>query len=629
MKWKLLFSLFLTLASFPKILEAQTFPYSIIIESFTIPGLPGLHSFAAGHDNGKWVLIGGRLDGMHRGGGGPGNPAFPASSNNTNIYVVDPVAEQVWSASLASLSTPLQEQLQSTNTNFYQDGNWLYIAGGYGYSATAGDHVTYDKLTAVNVPNLIADIMNGDPITGNFLQTTHAGMRAAGGALGKIGNTFYLFGGIDFQGRYIMGGSGGGATGSMQYTDQIRTFEIVNDGSSLTITNYTELTNTAEYHRRDFNLVPQIFPGNVYGYMWSSGVFKAPNDEVYFNPIEIKASGITIIPEATFMQKYCNYYAPKMALYDPSGQDMFSIFFGGMAQFYFDAGGNEVEDPNVPFVETISLVSRDQNGTYAESVFSTEMPALVGAGAEFFPENGIAEYAHGIIDMSLLPSQLPFTVGYIYGGIASPQRNTFPNNTAVTNASSTIYRVKFGQGPMPVDLDEIHFVLHGQRDCADDAVLIEWHTQSERNTQEFIVERGKYGNFSAIGSVQAVGNSDVFQTYTFVDRDLPEGLIYYRLKILDKDGTFAYSPTLAIRRCGSEGVLEIRPNPTSGTVFVQGASSDFLFELVDVQGHRLEVPVSSTNNGLVLDLQKLPAGTYFLKTGKGSAQAYKIVKQSR
>ncbi len=606
-------------------LQAQTFPYTITLEPFTISGLPGLHSFVAGHDAGKWVLIGGRTDGMHRGGGGPSNPAFPVVNSNTTIYVVDPVAQQVWSASLTSLPTALQEQLQSTNMCFYQDGNWLYVAGGYGYSATAGDHVTYDKLTAIHVPNLITHIINGTSITGDFLQTTHSGMQTAGGALGKIGNTFYLFGGIDFQGRYIMGGNGGGATGSMQYTDEIRTFEIVNNGSSLSISNYTVYTNTAEYHRRDFNLVPQIFPGDVYGYMWSSGVFKAPNDEVYFNPIEITASGITVIPEATFMQKYSNYHSSKIALYDSGTQDMYSIFFGGIAQFYFDGNGNEVEDTNVPFVKTISLVSRDQNGVYAESVFSTEMPTYLGAGSEFFREESIVEYATGIVDMTQLPATTPFTVGYIYGGIESTVANSFPNNTAATSASATIYRVKFDLTAMPVELTDFYLWAEDKADCAKERITLRWHTASEQNTRHFVIERGRFGNFTPIAVVEAAGNSQTEQVYTYEDTQLEDGTMYYRLKIVDEDGSFSYSSIRSIPVC-KNGRITISPNPTQGNVFITGLDvSSSTLELTDAQGRTWPVRVSHTNNGLVLDLAKLPVGVYLLQLDNDWTE--RIVKQ--
>ncbi len=606
--------------------QAQNFPYSIVLESFTIPGLPGMHSFASAHYNGKWLILGGRVDGMHRGGGGPNNPAFPSTQRNMNIYVVDPVAQQVWSAPLSSLSTALQDQLSSTNQEYYQDGDWLYIAGGYGYSVAAGDHVTYDELTAVNVPGLINDIINGNPIAGNFLQTSHAGMQSTGGALGKIGNTFYLFGGIDFQGRYIMGGMGGAATVYMQYTDQIRTFEIVNTGTSLSVTNYSAMTNAAEFHRRDFNLVPQIFPGNQYGYMWSSGVFKAPNDEVYFNPIEITASGVTIIPESTFSQQFSNYHSAKMALYDPSSGDMHSIFFGGIAQFYYDANGNLVEDTNVPFVKTISLVTRDANGVYTESVFSTEMPTYVGAGAKFFLSDSIAEYAKGIVDMSQLPATGTFTVGYIFGGIESPVPNTFPSNTGVTSASNTIYRVLFVNNIMSAELADLGAVPGNAR-CIEGDVVLQWKTLSETNTKEFVIERGQYGNFEAIGSVPAAGNTTEPRHYRFTDEDPLPGRMYYRLKVVDYDGTFNYSDVISVVSCNGPAV-QLMPNPTSGTVQVRVEPDfvgDFPFRLLDASGKEVELRVSRANGGWVLDMFDLPKGVYYLQDRAGNA--HRIVKQ--
>ncbi len=606
--------------------HAQNFPYSIVLEPFTIPGLPGMHSFSSAHYNGKWLLIGGRVDGMHAGGGPPSNPAFPSAQRNTAIYVVDPIAQQVWSAPLSSLSLALQDQLSSTNQNYYQDGDWLYIAGGYGYSVAAGDHVTYDELTAVNVPGLIDDIINGNPISGNFLQTSHPGMQSAGGALGKIGDTFYLFGGIDFQGRYIMGGMGGNATVYMQYVDEIRTFNIVNTGTSLDITNYSAMANAAEFHRRDFNLVPQIYPGNQYGYMWSSGVFKAPNDEVYFNPIEITASAVTIIPESTFMQQFSNYHSAKMALYDPTSGDMHSIFFGGIAQFYYDANGNLVEDTNVPFVKTISLVTRDASGVYTESVFSTQMPTYVGAGAKFFLSDSIAEYATGIVDLSALPPTGTFTVGYIFGGIESPIPNTFPGNTGVTSASNTIYRVLFVNNIMSAELVDLGAVPAGAR-CIDGDVVLQWKTLSENNTKEFVVERGQYGNFEPIGAVAAAGNTTEPRSYTFTDEQPLPGRVYYRLKVVDFDGTFAYSDVISVVNCNGPAVV-IMPNPTVGTVQVV-VEPDFVdqfpFRLLDAAGKEIQLRVARANGGWVLDMFDLPSGVYYLQDEQGNT--HRIVKQ--
>ena len=47
------------------------------------------------------------------------------------LIVIDVATQQFWSTPLTSLATGLKEQLQATNMNFYQDGDALYIVGGY------------------------------------------------------------------------------------------------------------------------------------------------------------------------------------------------------------------------------------------------------------------------------------------------------------------------------------------------------------------------------------------------------------------------------------------------------------------------------------------------------------------
>jgi hypothetical protein len=115
---------------------------------------------------------------------------------------VDVATQQTWSASVNTLPVGLKEQLQATNMNFYQEGNALYIIGGYAFSVTANDHITFDKLTSVDVPNLMDTIINGNPITSYFKQISNPIFQNTGGQLGKIGSEFYLIGGHIFMGRY-------------------------------------------------------------------------------------------------------------------------------------------------------------------------------------------------------------------------------------------------------------------------------------------------------------------------------------------------------------------------------------------------------------------------------------------
>ena len=62
-------------------------PYTIQLEQVNIPGSPKIHSFAFA-DDGKWLFIGGRINGMH---GFDAATAFPKQFSNTNIFVVDPI----------------------------------------------------------------------------------------------------------------------------------------------------------------------------------------------------------------------------------------------------------------------------------------------------------------------------------------------------------------------------------------------------------------------------------------------------------------------------------------------------------------------------------------------------------
>lgn len=414
--------------------NAQTIPfnYSLKLKPVTVSGLSGLHSFAVAQSGGKWLVIGGRKDGIHA--RQPFN-AFLAASSNTDIYVVDVNTNQYWTASVNTLATGLKEQLQSTNMNFYQDEDSLYIIGGYGYSATIADHVTYPNLTSVSVSGLINAIVNGTPITPNFKQIIDSRFAINGGHLGKIGSTFYLVGGHKFNGRYNPMAM---ATYTQTYVDGLSKFNINNSGTGLSVSNYTKTIDMVHLHRRDYNLMPQIFPTGEEGYTISSGVFQIGIDLPFLYPVDIKASGHT--PVTTFNQYLSNYHSANISTFDSINNTMHSLFFGGMSQYSYIAGVL-TQDNNVPFVKTISRVSRNATGVLQENVFPIEMPALIGASAEFIPNHAVPHYHSEIIKLSQITADSTL-LGHIYGGIYSTQIDAFTaNNTGATSANSTIYEV--------------------------------------------------------------------------------------------------------------------------------------------------------------------------------------------
>jgi hypothetical protein len=416
-------------------LSAQSnFEYDLLLEPVSFPNLPGLHSYAFGQHDGKWLVLGGRKDGLHA--RQPFN-AFPAAQNNTDIYVIDVDGQQFWSASVTSLPTSIAEQLQSTNMNFHQDGDTLYIIGGYAFSASANDHKTFDKLTTIQVSSLMDDIINGNPIQGNFKQISSANFALCGAQMGMVGDTFYVVGGHRFDGRYNPMGN---PTYTQAYSNQIRKFRVDNSGTQLSINNYSTITDAVHLRRRDYNLLPQIFPDGTEGFTISSGVFQAGVDAPFLYPVDIKPGGYT--PQTGFNQYLSNYHSAKTFLYDSLNNRMHNIFFGGMSQYYYQ-NGNLVQDNQVPFVKTISRLTRLANGNLEEVQLPIEMPALHGASAEFIPNRALPQYKSEIIKLADIQADT-FLAGYIYGGISSPTLNPFSSNqTSTTSASNIIYSVKF------------------------------------------------------------------------------------------------------------------------------------------------------------------------------------------
>ena len=415
---------------------AQT-NFNLTIEETTLTNGPGLHSFVVGQYDGKWLLIGGRKDGLHQ-----RQPfaAFQATDNNTTAYVVDPHSLEVWSASLSALPTALNEQLQSTNMEFTQRDTVLYITGGYGYSATAADHITYPYLTAVDVPTVMQAVIDGTGFSSNFRYIENDNMAVTGGYMHLLDDKFYLVGGQLFEGRYNPMGPNHGPGFIQEYTDAIKTFEVNDDGSTLSISNFTETIDAANLHRRDYNMVPQIFPNSEYGFTVFSGVFQPTTDLPWHNSVDVKASGYTV--NDNFDQLLSQYHSAHLPIYDQASNEMHTLFFGGIARYYYDQNGTLIDDEDVPFVKTISLVTRDANGSMSEQNLSLQMPAFLGSGAEFIPIEDI-NYTNGeVLSLNALPNGEPTLVGYIYGGIESSQENIFFINTGTQSwASNRLFKV--------------------------------------------------------------------------------------------------------------------------------------------------------------------------------------------
>jgi Secretion system C-terminal sorting domain len=151
--------------------------------------------------------------------------------------------------------------------------------------------------------------------------------------------------------------------------------------------------------------------------------------------------------------------------------------------------------------------------------------------------------------------------------------------------------------------------------------LLSWVTSSEINSLQFDVERSNNAVFfTKIGSVKATGNSTNAISYDFVDKNPTSGINYYRLKQIDRDGKFIYTPTRSVLFDASDNnKFKYYPNPTSGmlTIELPNLSSNEMkvINIINAAGatvNQLKIR-DNINNTIELDLSNYSKGIYFIQ----------------
>ena len=448
---------------------AQNFPFSVELKPQNVPGLPGLHSFALGHYQGKSVFIGGRLDGIHA--RQPFN-AFPAASNNNRIYVVDFQTKQVWSSPISGLDTGVTDQLQATNFNFIQKGDNLFIVGGYGFSTTVQDHITHPWLTVLPLDLIVPKIISNQPWSGAVLSAQDSSFAVTGGQMATFGDTLCIVGGQRFDGRYNPMGH---TTFVQNYTSAIRRFSVQKQGSNLQIQWFSPLLSSDHLHRRDYNLVPILEANGNRSYAISSGVFQPLVDLPYLYPVQITSQGIQA--DTSFSQRLSHYHSAKSSIFDPISQSMHFLFLGGMSQFQYQ-NGQLVADATVPFVRTISRLTRNAQGQWSEFPLG-QMPGYLGAGAEMVIDHQNPAFNSDEI-FTLPTTTFPDSIrlGWMVGGISSSIPNAFTSNsTGLTSANPLVYEVWLKNNRLASqNLDEAQ--PYGLWDSGNQQLWVRWEMKS-------------------------------------------------------------------------------------------------------------------------------------------------------
>jgi len=169
----------------------------------------------------------------------------------------------------------------------------------------------------------------------------------------------------------------------------------------------------------------------------------------------------------------------------------------------------------------------------------------------------------------------------------------------------------------------------------NNATLLQWETANEINTSQFIVERSIDGrNFVRIGIVDAAGNNA--NKYSLTDYEASRqssSILYYRLKIMDKNDAYSYSKVITISLPYVTGTLTVFPNPATNEVnaiIIAPVDGIIKWHLVDNTGrvvNRSSARVRKGTNTLIINIARLSTGFYYLSvSGAEIAQKIKLEK---
>jgi hypothetical protein len=199
------------------------------------------------------------------------------------------------------------------------------------------------------------------------------------------------------------------------------------------------------------------------------------------------------------------------------------------------------------------------------------------------------------------------------------------NFDAPTNTSFSEFIIGSTSGALPITLLGLKGRrVEGLRGEMTEEIRLEWSTASEINNKGFEVEMSDNGlAYQKIAFIEGKGNSTTIQPYNHTTIQPYDS--YYRLKQVDFDGTFSYSPIVFVEGLVSE--VKVYPNPSNGTFMVVCGTQTTANEL-DSPARLLNAQGVEVWKGTQTEVRTtgLPTGMYFLHTTvAGKTKITKVV----
>lgn len=154
-------------------------------------------------------------------------------------------------------------------------------------------------------------------------------------------------------------------------------------------------------------------------------------------------------------------------------------------------------------------------------------------------------------------------------------------------------------------------------------VQLEWATATEVNNSHFEIEHSVDGVvFKNLGHIRGKGNTASFTKYHFTHINPEKGTNYYRLKQVDFNESYTYSPVEVVNIGRTAKSFVIIPTVATTNVRIELFGLDHKdyteLHILDAMGRKLYAETSTALDAMQINVEQLQAGSYFMQVKNGN-----------
>lgn len=398
-------------------------------------------------------------------------------------------------------------------------------------------------------------------------------------------------------------------------------FNVFNDNDptkKFTILNVNLSDNLEFQYGSDFNLYSTNFHiGSAYGILTVKG-----NMYLQDSNFDIPSGGATIT-----VDQFASLY---MFDTDNNGDGVIDYMNGGLklnvhGTVYTEGvkvsngGGTEfkIKDEGTMFIGDVGLHTGLNNNSLTVENGGTlnycgnKTPHGENLGSILF--GGTLNYAQGYYTTQTPVNQGDFTNAS--GGRINP---AYASHEACREAFYSPFSP--GEGLLPIEL------MFFTASCSLNSILVEWHTASETNNQQFILLKSTNGHsFYPIYTTAGAGNSVEPRSYSATDVAPAQGINYYQLKQIDYNGASELSPIIAVQACYAGNEVEFEVIGNTLELYFNNLYAKQSVALTNVEGKLLYARTFSLQRNIQLPLHIAPGVYIATVTTDNFTKSMKVV----